>query len=282
MRTADFARAGFAERLVKSTVSGLAAGAAAAIARGGRVTVQEVAVDAFGNALGESIAQTDWGGTARRSAFYTADEQAQDFAREEKRFAGAATTNEEAATDSSIGLGSGVRITQTQIAAWGPRFSSENDYAFQRPGYGLLPEGQTIRLASMIGETSPSQTIRDWDPSNEWDSARGPLPTDVQIAGLGDEFLKGYRDPRAVNRSVMDAPATAGETMGRYTGTAVESLKNFVSTITGANSMNAAQANWRAGNYGTALLQAAQALGKAGTTVFGFGLGSLLGVTVRR
>jgi hypothetical protein len=176
--------------------------------------------------------------------------------------------------DSSMGLGSGVRITHVEVAAWGPRFSSENDYALQPADYGFMPEGQTIRLASMMGETSPQQTMRDWDPNNEWDNARGPLHANAAIAGLGDEFLKGYRDPSGVNRSVMDAPASAGETVGRYTGAAVDSLKNFAGTITGVNSMNAAQANWRGGNYGTALLQGAQAFGEAGTTVFGFGLGS--------
>ena len=36
--------------------TGLAAGAAAAVARGGKVEIQQVAVDAFGNALGESLA----------------------------------------------------------------------------------------------------------------------------------------------------------------------------------------------------------------------------------
>ena len=238
------------------------------------MTVQQVAVDAFGNALGNSIAQNDRSGTARQSESYGADEKAQDFALEEKRFADTAAMNSVVATDTSMGLGSGVRITQAQIAAWGPRLSSENDYAFQRSDYGLLPEGQTIRLASMMGETSPQPTMRDWDPSNEWDTAPGPLPVDVPIAGLRGEFLKGYRDPRGMNRSVMDAPETAGETAGRYTGAAVDSLKSFAGTITGVNSMNAAQTSWRTGNYGTALLQGMQAFGEAGTTVFGFGLGS--------
>jgi len=87
----NVAAAGFGERLAKSTLSGLAAGAAAAIARGGRVTVQQVAMDAFGNALGESIAQTDWGGMRRQAVSYTPEEQAQDFAREDNRFSSALT-----------------------------------------------------------------------------------------------------------------------------------------------------------------------------------------------
>jgi hypothetical protein len=51
-----------ADFLLKSTLKGLAAGVVAAIARGGRVVIQQVAVDSFGNAIGESLAigdQTD-------------------------------------------------------------------------------------------------------------------------------------------------------------------------------------------------------------------------------
>lgn len=44
------------EFLGKSFVKGMVAGAAAAAARGGKVVVQQVAVDAFGNALGSSLA----------------------------------------------------------------------------------------------------------------------------------------------------------------------------------------------------------------------------------
>jgi YD repeat-containing protein len=54
---AEFGRASgdFMERVARGTVSGIAAGAAAAIARGGRVVVQQVAADAFGNALGQGL-----------------------------------------------------------------------------------------------------------------------------------------------------------------------------------------------------------------------------------
>ena len=47
-----------------------------------QISLQQVAADAFGNALGNSIAGYDWGGTARQSVSYSADEQAQDFAPE--------------------------------------------------------------------------------------------------------------------------------------------------------------------------------------------------------
>ncbi|GAB2731374.1 hypothetical protein GCM10027195_44260 [Comamonas sediminis] len=43
-------------KLAQGSVSGLAAGTAAALARGGKVAIQQVATDAFGNALGSSLA----------------------------------------------------------------------------------------------------------------------------------------------------------------------------------------------------------------------------------
>jgi YD repeat-containing protein len=55
-RTGSFENADFGEKLGKSLLTGLAAGATTAVMRGGRISVQQVAVDAFGNALGESLA----------------------------------------------------------------------------------------------------------------------------------------------------------------------------------------------------------------------------------
>ena len=46
----------FATGLARGTVSGFAAGMATAVLKGGRVSVQQVATDAFGNALGSSLA----------------------------------------------------------------------------------------------------------------------------------------------------------------------------------------------------------------------------------
>ena len=48
----------FGNQLVRSTLTGLAAGTTAAVMRGGRISVQQVAADAFGNALGSSLADS--------------------------------------------------------------------------------------------------------------------------------------------------------------------------------------------------------------------------------
>lgn len=72
----------FNKSLVSATVSGIAAGTTAAVTRGGRVQIAQVATDAFGNALGQSLAenagsttssqeqalQTAWNGTLYGSA----------------------------------------------------------------------------------------------------------------------------------------------------------------------------------------------------------------------
>jgi YD repeat-containing protein len=46
--------------IFKQTASGMASGAAAAIARGGKIDIAKIATDAFGNALGNSLARANW------------------------------------------------------------------------------------------------------------------------------------------------------------------------------------------------------------------------------
>jgi len=60
------------EFIAKTTVKGMAAGLTTAAARGGRIAVQQVAVDAFGNALGESLASAS---TEQRSSYSLVDGQ---------------------------------------------------------------------------------------------------------------------------------------------------------------------------------------------------------------
>jgi nucleoid-associated protein YgaU len=57
VRTTAFDKAGFGEQVVKAGMTGFAAGMATAVARGGRISVTQVATDAFGNALGNSISE---------------------------------------------------------------------------------------------------------------------------------------------------------------------------------------------------------------------------------
>jgi hypothetical protein len=54
-----------------AAASGFVGGAAAALARGGRVSVTQVAVDAFGNAVGSSLVEAAWGGNQRTDVAYS-------------------------------------------------------------------------------------------------------------------------------------------------------------------------------------------------------------------
>ena len=53
-----FKNQSFAQQLGARLVKGLAAGTATAVARGGKVAIQQIAVDAFGQTLGESLAES--------------------------------------------------------------------------------------------------------------------------------------------------------------------------------------------------------------------------------
>ncbi|GAB3661473.1 LysM peptidoglycan-binding domain-containing protein [Ramlibacter alkalitolerans] len=55
-----------AGRVLAGTIRGTVGGVTAAVANGGRVVVQQIAIDAFGNALGESIAESSNGAPAAR------------------------------------------------------------------------------------------------------------------------------------------------------------------------------------------------------------------------
>jgi hypothetical protein len=88
----------FGQSLARGTVRGLAAGLTTAGLRGGRVSVVQVAVDAFGQALGNSLAEYDWNLTPPQGKWYSEEEQNQDFKREEAR---SRSTLEAKASDST-------------------------------------------------------------------------------------------------------------------------------------------------------------------------------------
>ncbi|MES2350342.1 MAG: DUF4214 domain-containing protein, partial [Pseudomonadota bacterium] len=51
-----------AARVAVASVSGFSAGLTTSVLRGGKIAVAQIATDAFGNALGESLARTNWSG----------------------------------------------------------------------------------------------------------------------------------------------------------------------------------------------------------------------------
>ncbi|MBA2675084.1 LysM peptidoglycan-binding domain-containing protein, partial [Ramlibacter sp.] len=68
MNDPGFATRSFGEQFGARLVTGLAAGAATAVARGGKIAIQQIATDAFGNALGSSLAEANWGGGGQQRA----------------------------------------------------------------------------------------------------------------------------------------------------------------------------------------------------------------------
>lgn len=93
VRPAAFSEYGRAGDVLRSGLTGFAAGLATSAARGGKVSITQIAVDAFGNALGTSFADYARSGSQQEATLYSAEEQAQDFAREEARFARQAAAN---------------------------------------------------------------------------------------------------------------------------------------------------------------------------------------------
>lgn len=61
VRPPVFADLGFTGDVLRGTITGIAASTAAAAVRGGRIRAQQIAVDAFGNALGQSLASASNG-----------------------------------------------------------------------------------------------------------------------------------------------------------------------------------------------------------------------------
>lgn len=70
MNSQSFAK-GFGDQFGARLATGLAAGAAAAVMRGGRVSIQQVATDAFGNALGGSLAAAMNSPDTQESSLYS-------------------------------------------------------------------------------------------------------------------------------------------------------------------------------------------------------------------
>lgn len=88
VKTDAFRNASFGEQVLKSAAVGFVAGTGAALARGGKVAVIQVATDAFGNAIGQSLADNAaWSETRDPTSKYYENEmdRASDRAHEARR-----------------------------------------------------------------------------------------------------------------------------------------------------------------------------------------------------
>ena len=74
----------FGSSLARGAISGLAAGTAVALLHGGKINITQIATDAFGNALGNSLVES-MSTPPQATLQYSEDEQANDLARELNR-----------------------------------------------------------------------------------------------------------------------------------------------------------------------------------------------------
>lgn len=175
----------FGDFAVRS-MSGMAAGVTAATVRGGHISIKQVAADAFGNALGESIKDSMTSGS-----FYSSEEMAGDYARENNRFASAAEA-------SRLGLaGSGVYLDRAQE----DRLSSGRTVT----DYGDVYTDGAGQLASPTGAVR--RASRD-----HYIDANGILH--IEISGIGADMplTNAQRATLAAGYGPLNAEAAAART----------------------------------------------------------------------
>jgi YD repeat-containing protein len=125
----------FGDQFGPRFVTGLAAGVATAVARGGRIAVQQIAVDAFGQAAGgalrdASVPTTGDFARADRNVYSRGLEMsgvgnALGSSLAEQASSGSSTQVMGAgpSSDGSVLSGQGLRLTAAQAASWGPTFN---------------------------------------------------------------------------------------------------------------------------------------------------------------
>ncbi|WP_374428136.1 LysM peptidoglycan-binding domain-containing protein [Ideonella dechloratans] len=192
----DFAQAlggGTTAKIVSGTLAGLASGASVSMMRGGRVSTQQIASDAFGNALGESIKDA-MQSTAEPSA---ADNRA---ALNKANQAADADYYGSGTADSGVAGGSGITFSRDTVGSWNRRVNagiaaatSANDWvpasvdASTGSSGSVLPNSEVV--ASGVDarglawtEWSSGATSHAVPPPPVFESSA--LPSEVQGAGL--------------------------------------------------------------------------------------------------
>lgn len=138
----DFGLGRIGNQLVGGTVSGLARGMSFAAARGGRINFAAMTTDAFGNALGQSIAEQASGTSTRTMG------------------AGPAS-----AAENSTEYGGGLKVSNGLYDGWGPKFNVPDPLV--KPAWDLYADG-TPRLSAYQGsyddDVAVSMPVEDRGP----------------------------------------------------------------------------------------------------------------------
>jgi len=167
------------EFMGKTFAKGLSAGVTTAVMRGGRVSATQVAADAFGNALGESLAGT-MGQTARSSSS-SGEDVLGDFIARSNNWAGVSATPTFAEDRTMRDLARNPRGLPTSSATqlisdqgWAPTGS----YGYAGSGDGITnwqnnvaaPQQSTVHAGAMAGVSDP-QIARMLDLANRPESS---------------------------------------------------------------------------------------------------------------
>jgi len=238
---------GAAERVIKGTLSGIAGGTAAALMRGGRVVVQEIVTDAFGNALGNTIV--------------------------------------EQASAPQSDLGSGLKLTQQQADSLGKKYDFDPP-RYVRPNYALVDDGQSVKLSAFNVKTDLEQLTELFYPKDgarAGFSEGQPLllaqsskvMSDAPSGVIPETFSQGYAAGRLREAPSVMRPTNAASLAGRVLGGSLTSTGDMFDALTGRASAEAAYRSFANGDVVNGSLYGLKAIGEAALTVFSGGVGSV-------
>lgn len=138
----------FTKDLVTRGLAGLAGGLAAAVMRGGKVSVQQVALDSFGNALGSSLAAAmSSSGTQENSLYSLNDGRSGQGLQAPAGWGGAGWSSNSAGYDQLVGAFSNPRAVDRSndvLLAAGPGYSGMGDRLDLSNGLGSGPVNSNI------------------------------------------------------------------------------------------------------------------------------------------
>ena len=217
LRPAAFAQFGQAGDVLRSSLTGFAAGLATAAARGGRVSITQVATDAFGQALGESFKDGLVSAGQQEMALRDAHSENQ---REMNRFASGAATN---LANSPGAASQATALAQDELLGGGnirARGLTAADFASGTQfddGAGAMNQDWEDRMAVNYGSKPQNALYRPGEEDAALiqvaDKSNGKsIPLDTESANFGivrdkpGEYVKQVKD---LLKSAPDSASTA-------------------------------------------------------------------------
>ncbi|WP_192888350.1 LysM peptidoglycan-binding domain-containing protein [Paracidovorax avenae] len=195
-------RYGGLEKLARASLSGIAAGTATAVMRGGRISIQQVATDAFGNALGNSLAY---------------------------------------AMQPEAVLGTGLKIKSSTADSWGPKYRFDDvalptDYSLVgggsvRLGTGYVDEQTAASDESQFRQEQLARIMRLANAPEALGFAG--TPHRIEMTRTRADMTKA--DFEATNRVIVDTASQNGEdlapTMANAARLRLESVSGGLSGV---------------------------------------------------